>query len=246
MPEPSNCSNYAILSSLASSLDRMREAEWHIRMMEEHYHCADHFRWSLNSFLRTLKEVLQLVSMEIQSHSEIVPWFQEEKRKLKAEPLISFLYKQRDDVVHKSMLLPASSGFIGFTRGRGLKLGISSPIDPKDDSETAMLKYIHFAAKEKDFLGILYDEEDGSGEYSCVQREWRLAEFPDNELTELAGQAWEKVSALVMEVAIKLGAKVVPQKIRLGNPDHVRFKTYRPEWIKRQLEEAKKEMAIEN
>jgi hypothetical protein len=208
-------------------------------MMEEHYHKADRFRWSLNSFLRTIKEVLQLVTMEVQQHKEVSTWLRKEKRKLSQEPLIDFLFKQRDIIVHKSMLKPESRGTVGFTRGRGLKLGLGMPIDPLADSEDAILRYIYFAAKDKDFLGILYTEEDGGGEYTCVQREWRLDKFPDQELTHLAAHAWERVAQLTLDVATKLGASVIEPKFELANPNRIQFEIYPPEWVKEQLEKAK-------
>ncbi len=212
-------------------------------MMEEHYHKADRFRWSLNSFLRTIKEVIQLVTMEIQQHPEVSDWLREEKKKLSKEPLMNFLFKQRDMVVHKSMLKPASKGTVGFTRGRGLKIGLGMPIDPLADSEDAILRYIHFCAKDKDFLGILYTEEDGSGEYTCVQREWRLDKFPDQELTQLAARAWERVARLTLDSATKLGANVIDPTFELGNPNHVQFEIYTPDWVKEQLEKAKARVA---
>jgi len=234
-----NCPNHEILESLSSTLDRLDESAWHIRMMEQHYHHADCFRWSLNSFLRSLKEVVQLLTMDVQGNSEVVKWLREEKGKLNDEPLVAFLFKQRDIVVHRTMLKPASKGTVGFTRGRGLKLGLGMPIDPLADSEDAILRYIYFAAKEKDFLGILYTEEDGGGEYTCVQREWRMEQFPDTELTKLAAQAWERVAKLTLNTATKLGASVIEPKFELQNPNRVQFEIYRPEWVKEKLEYAK-------
>lgn len=239
------CNNFTALKSIESSLDRLQEAAWFIRMMEEHYHQADQFRWSLNSFLRTIKEVLQILTMEVQSQKDVAAWLKGEKEALNGDPLISFLYKQRDVVVHKAMLKPASNGTVGFTRGRGLKLGIGLPIDPLEDSEIAILKYIHFAAKDKDFLGILYTEDDGSGEYTCVQREWRLDRFPDKEITQLAAEAWERVAGVTLGAATRLGADVVVPKFKLGNPDRVQFEIYNPEWVKEQLEKAKAHIAKE-
>jgi hypothetical protein len=245
MTASGGCKNYEILKSLESSLDRVHEAAWFIRLMEEHYHRADQFRWSLNSFLRALKEVLQLVTMEVQQNKGLSAWLRTEKERLHGDPLIASLFKQRDVVVHKAMLKPASKGTVGFTRGRGLKLGLGFPIDPLDDSEIAILKYIYFAARDKDFLGILYTEEDGGGEYTCVQREWRLEQFPDEELTQLAARAWEQVAKVAYEAATKLGAQIIEPKFKLGNPNRVQFEIYRPEWVKEQLEKAKAEVANE-
>ncbi|MBB1601776.1 hypothetical protein A9977_17190 [Variovorax sp. UMC13] len=207
--------------------------------MEDHYHQADRFRWSLNSFLRALKEVVQLVTMEVQQRSEVSTWLKAEKLALSQEPLISLLFKQRDVVVHKSMLKPASKGSVGYTRGRGLKIGLGLPIDPLADSEAAIIRYIQYVAKDMDFLGILYTEEDGGGEYTCVQREWRLEQAPDQELTQLAAQAWERVAKLTLDAATKLGAHVIEPKFKLRDPNHVQFEVYAPSWVKEQLALAK-------
>lgn len=237
------CPNLEILQSLQSSLDRLQEASWFIRMMEEHYHKADQFRWSLCSFLRSLKEVLQLVTMEVQNNKDMVDWLRGERNRLSEDPVVSYLFNQRDVVVHRAMLKPASKGTVGFTRGRGLKLGLTWPIDPLDDSKVAILKYIHFAVKDEDFLGILYTDADGSDEYTCVQREWRLDQFPDEEVTSLAAKAWELVAQVTYEAATRLGAKVGEPKFMLGNPNQVQFEIYNPEWVKEQWEAAKRHLA---
>jgi hypothetical protein len=233
------CPNLAIFQSLESSLDRQEEAAWFIRSMEKNYHRADQFRWCLNSFLRALKEVPQLISMEVQGNAAVVQWLRGQQAALRADPLLDFLFKQRDVIVHKSMLKPASRGIVGFTRGRGMKLGMGMPIDPLADSTDAILRYIHVAAQDKDFLGILYSEEDGSGEYTCVQREWRLQAFPDVEITRLCATAWERVAGLTLATAEKLGADVITPEFELRDPNSIQFEIYRPEWIKEQLELAK-------
>lgn len=237
------CPNRKIFDSLSSSFDRIDEAAWFIRLMEKNYHSADKFRWSLNSFLRTLKEVMQLVSMETQRNKEISKLVSAKKIALSNDPLIAFLYKQRDIVVHKEMLKPASSGSVGFTRGRGMKLGMGLPIDPLSDSEEAIKRYIYTAAKKDDFLGILYTEEDGGGEYTCVQRQWRLSQFPDMEITKLAASAWEKVAQAFFDVAGEMGAELIKPTFKLGNPNKVQFEIYNPEWVREQLEHFKKLIA---
>lgn len=238
-----NCPNRKVFDSLSFSFDRIDEAAWFIRLMEDNYHKADKFRWSLNSFLRTLKEIMQLVTMEVQGDKKLSRLVTDKKSELSKDPLIGFLYKQRDIVVHKSMLKPASSGSVGFTRGRGMKLGLGLPIDPLSDSEEGIKRYIYHAAKDKDFLGILYTEEDGGGEYTCVHREWKLEQFPEDEITKLAATAWEKVAQAFFDVAGEMGAQLIKPTFKLGNPNHIQFEIYNPEWVKEQLAHAKQWVA---
>jgi hypothetical protein len=237
--KPSSCDNHKLLEKISSSLDRLEEAGWFIRLMEDNYHYADRFRWSLNSFLRTLKEVQQILTMELQQNKEASDWLKVRREELSTDGLLSFLFKQRDIVVHKQMLKPASSGSVGFTKGRGMKLGLGMPIDPLEDSEVAILKYIWFAAKDLDFMGILYAEEDGSGEYTCVERVWRLDTFPEREVTELAVEAWKMVASLATGAAEKLGAAVSAPSFELRNANRVRIKIFPPEFVKTNLESAK-------
>ncbi len=121
-----------------------------------------------------------------------------------------------------------------------MKLGLGLPIDPLRDSEEAIKRYICTAAKKTDFLGILYTEEDGGGEYTCVQRQWRLSQFPEMEITELAASAWEKVAQAFFDVAGQMGAKLIKPTFKLGDPNQVQFEIYDPEWVKEQLEYFKK------
>ena len=120
-----------------------------------------------------------------------------------------------------------------------MKLGLGLPIDPLSDSEESIKWYIYFAAKETDFLGILYTEEDGCGEYTCVQREWKLAQFPEDEITKLAATAWERVAQSFFDVAGEMGVQLIKPTFELSNPNHVQFEIYKPEWVKEQLENAK-------
>lgn len=235
----SSCPNHKLLEQVSSSLDRLEEAAWFIRLMEDNYHYADRFRWSLNSFLRVLKEVQQVLTMELQHHKEAAAWLKSHREELSSDGLLSFLYKQRDIVVHKRMLKPASSGIVGFTRGKGIKLGLGVPIDPLEDSEVAILKYIWYAVRDSDFMGILYTEEDGSGEYTCVERVWRIEAFPEKEITELATEAWGKVATLAAGAAEKLGASVSVPLFELRHANHVRIKIFPPEFVKENLISAK-------
>ena len=175
----------------------------------------------------------------MQGNKKLLKLVADKKVELSKDPMIEFLYKQRNIVVHKSMLKPASSGVIGFTRGHGMKLGLGLPIDPLSDSEEGIKRYIYFAAKERDFLGILYTEDDDCGEYTCVQREWKLEQFPEDEVTKLAATAWEKVAQSFFDVAGEMGAQLIKPVFELANPNHVQFEIDKPEWVKEQLEQAK-------
>ena len=84
-----NCKNYQIFQELESSFDRLNEASWNIKQMESNYHNADHFRWAFNSFLRTLKEIISMLSAELQNDNpEIKEIIKSKKEELKKDHLV--------------------------------------------------------------------------------------------------------------------------------------------------------------
>ena len=191
---------------LTSSLDRFQEAHFWIHMLEKHYHLANPFRWYLNVFLKALKEVPQLLKMELQNEGRFKVWFEAHQVQLEADPLIDYLSKERDVVVHRHMLLPKSGGVIGVTEGRGIKHGFSFPIDPLEDSDHAMECYLQFARKHGDVFDLLTPDEES---LPCVQRKWKLESF-DEELIELCATAWLRLGKTIAVVLGWLGEDVPP------------------------------------
>lgn len=237
------CNNYQILNQIEGSFDRLSEANWWICMMQTYYHHADQFRWSLNSFLRSFKEIIQILTMELQVATEHLEWFKAEKALLNQDPIVDYLHKQRDISVHRSMLKPASKGVVGFARGKVLKLGMQIPIDPLANSESAILDYIEIAARKKDMLGILYEEEDGSGEYTCVKREWHFPNYPDVDISSLACQAWQRTASLIFRTGEKLGAAIVEPELVAQPLEDIQIMLFDPKWIKAKLAQARKKVS---
>ena len=215
---------------LASTIDRFQEAHLWLHTMEDYYHFADKFRWSLNAFLKALNEVPNLIGMELQNQPGFPKWFRDHRHALKSDPLIHALSKGRDRVVHKSMLLPKSTAAVGITEGRGMKLGFGINITPLYDSDHAMHAYLAAG----DVLDVLFPDEDS---LPCVEREWRLPDF-DEELIDLCSRAWLRVNDTVADVLKWLGEDVPPLTLSCRRPHQaVRFKTYRRDTLRKWLAE---------
>lgn len=191
---------------LSASIDRMHEAHFWLHSMESHYHEADQFRWCFNAFLRSLKEISQLITMEVQGNKEVANWFKGHKDNLNNDPLLKVLSKNRDFVVHQSMLLPLSSGTIGLSEGNKIKFGLGYPIHPLEDSAKAIHDIL---IKTEDVFGILQEDDDT---IPCVHRSWKIKEF-DEELANLCAKAWLRVSETIRLVLQELGEMLPPQDL---------------------------------
>lgn len=194
-------SQEAAYDSISAALDRFEEAHFWIHMMEQYYHSANPFRWHLNVFLKALKEVPDLIQMALQNETGFSQWFKDERVKLREDPLIDALSKHRDFVVHRSMLLPKSSGWVGMAEGRGLKHAFNVPIDPREDSDSAIYRFAELT-KDNDIFGLLSPDDDSM---PCVQREWRLPDFEDD-LVDLCSKAWLRLGELIDAVLRWQGA----------------------------------------
>lgn len=222
---------------LAAALDRFQEAHFWIHAMEQSYHSADHFRWHLNVFLKALKEVPSLIQMALQNDPGFVTWFDTHATGIKADPLLAKLAKQRDFVVHRGALQLASKGELGITEFRGMKLGLSYPVRPWEDSDEAMERFLDIVASKGDAFGFLNDDEDS---LPCIHREWRLPDF-DDEVVDLCAKAWLRLGETVAEVLRWLGTE--PPALSLDcrhSNQRVRFKTYDRSRLRARVTELKK------
>ncbi len=190
--------------------DRLEEAHHHLHAMERFYHHADEFRWSLNSFLRSTKEVPQILSSELEHQPEFHKWIREERKTLRADPLLSHLSKTRDFLVHRGMLIPRSSGFVGTADSRGLTFGLNMSILATENSDDALRGYIAVAERFDDPVGVLYPDNSS---VACVQREWKMDPF-EEDLLKLAADAWHRLGDMVSRVAHE--SKVDHPPIRLS------------------------------
>jgi hypothetical protein len=177
----------------------------------EDYHRADPFRYSLNSFLRVLKEVPQIVQMQLQHEPGFKVFFATVRRTLEQDALFGALAKKRDFIVHHGMLIPKSTVHVGASRGRGtgingIKIAMPFPASPSEDSDAVMARFIAFCEEHPRAFGAFGPASD---QYACVHRVWVLSDFPDVEIRALAATAWKHVGSMLGAVLVWLGHDLV-------------------------------------
>lgn len=197
---------------IEATLDRFQEAHFWLHCMEDSYHTSDHFRWFLNVFLKALNEIPALLKTELQNDDAWRVWYKPMHAALKIDPLISFLSLKRNFVVHQSMLVPKSKGAVGITELRGMKLSCGIPVNPFEDSDEAMNRYLKVAAEHGDFLGLLIRDEDS---IPCVHRTWQLEQF-DEEIVALCSKAWLRTGRNITASLQFLGQEIAPYSLNCG------------------------------
>lgn len=186
------------------TLDRFQEAHYWIHMLEAHYHNATLFRWHLNTFLRTLKEIRQILQMDLQRNKLLVEWFRAEKEKLNKNDLLNYFGKTRDIIVHQSRLVPTSSAHVGLSdASKKIRIGFPFPIHPLEDSDDALKRFVEFIRADTTVFSreLFMPDEDT---IPCIQREWRLPEFKE-ELIVLCVSAWLRIGETITGALSVLG-----------------------------------------
>jgi hypothetical protein len=184
---------------LSAALDRHAEAHWHLHQLNENYHRADPFRWSLNSFLRALKEVPQQIQMHMQNQPGFSAWFRPHKQELERDPLFKLFSEHRDFVVHRGTLIPKSTVQVGVLKagGAAIRLGVPFTSHPMEDTDHVMVRFVEMCQREPVLAGLARPQGD---QLPYVHREWRLNEFPDEEIRFVVVRAWKRVGETISAV----------------------------------------------
>ena len=191
-------------SKIEAALDRWSECHWYIHQMEAHYHEPDLFRYSLNSLIRSIKEIPQILEMELQNHKSYKDKLKSIIGGLKKNELVRKLSKQRDFIVHQGMLGVLSTGHIGTTEGGGFKIAIGFNVDPYESSYEAYDRYKDICRKNDVFRGAFGPDCDS---LPCIRREWKLPAFPETEALDLAVPGWRAAGEVISNIVVNLGGE---------------------------------------
>jgi hypothetical protein len=191
-------------SDIEYALDRWVESHWYIHQMEDNYHTPDLFRYCVNSFIRSIREVPQLLSMELQNHANYKTTFKQIIYSINQDGLLSLLHKKRDFIVHRGMLELSSEGMVGTTEGRGVKIGIPFRVHPNEASTDAYERFKNICRQDKFIRGLAGPDCDS---WPCIVRYWRIQEFEGLDLLDLSVSAWRKVGGGLSELVKLLGGE---------------------------------------
>jgi hypothetical protein len=211
-------------TKIESALDRWSECHWHIHQMEVNYHTPDSFRYSFNSFVRAIKEIPQILNMELQNDPRYQATFKPVISSLKKNDLFSLLHETRDFIVHRGMLEVLSSGIVGTTEGKSVKIASGFHVAPY---ETTLEAYERFKEKcrcDKIIRGWLGPDCDSK---PFIRREWKIPDIPDRDLLELAIEAWRLVGEVLSSIVINLGGEALDLSFSCGHdPEKIKVQEF--------------------
>ena len=193
-------------AAIGASLDRWRECHWHLHQMELHYHDPDPFRYSLNSFIRSAKEVPGILMADLQSDTHVRTSIDAHLQKLNANALFATLKQRRDFLVHRGMLAPKSRGSVGTTEGGRIKITFPFPVAAHESSDEAYERYKAACRADRVWRQLSGPDCDST---PTIWRTWLIEEFPDKDLLEVAFEAWLLIGEVLSAVVIAFGGSAL-------------------------------------
>ena len=211
-------------SKIESALDRWTECHWHIHQMENNYHLPDPFRYSLNSFIRSVKEIPQLLQMGLQNSPDYQGTYKPFVDSIRSNPLFSKLSMRRDFIVHEGMLNVLSTGHIGCVEGKKVKISFRFPVSPLESSDDAYERFKQLCRSDSTIRSMVGPDCDSS---PCVWREWKIEDFPDMELLELTITAWRLIGEVISKIVVLHGGENLDLTFSCGHdPASIKRKVF--------------------
>ena len=140
----------------------------------------------------------------------------------------------RDFIVHRGMLAMASSGHVGTTEGRGIKIAIQFPVAPHESTDEAYERYKEYCKAENGFRGLSGPDCDS---WPMIRREWMIPDFPDTELLQLAIDAWTRSGQTISAIVEALGADPLDLSLSCRHDaERVKTKEYSQEEFFREVD----------
>ncbi|MCF6282076.1 MAG: hypothetical protein L3J28_07675 [Candidatus Polarisedimenticolaceae bacterium] len=199
-----NCAH----DKIDAALDRLQESHWYLHQIELHYHDADALRYSMNAFIRSLREIPDMVTMSLQNQDGFRKWHKPLRCELELEDhLYSQVIRHRRHIVHKSMLKPESKACVATIRGHTIKMQFGFYVDPFEDSDAAIQRFLTMSKDDPILLQALAPDEVQS---LALIREWHIDGF-DEEIIEAFRNSWLRVTAYLSDILIKLGGEPFPE-----------------------------------
>ncbi len=206
------------------ALDRWMECHWHLHQMEASYHEPDAFRYALNSFIRAFKEVPQLLTMQIQNHSDLKNAIEPVFKALRDSDLYRVLTTKRNFLVHQGMLDLESRGSAGTTEGHKVKISFPFRVHPWESSNEAYVRYKEVCRTDKMMRSLIGPDCDSA---PAIWRTWLIREFPGRDLLDVAFEAWTKLGEVLSATVEARGAEPLDLSMPCRHdPEHVKVRRF--------------------
>ena len=172
--------------------DKLQRANYFRFQMKDAGGNRDHFRWNLEAFLEAARSVTDIMHTEYTRKKSpgFDDWHREKTKEMIADPVMHFLLKKRNEVVHAKVV---------EVQGRH-RADITEDLSPLTETVTVVVTRADRTVVETQHVPTVAVEPVASSQpVSASQFIWTFQEFPDRDVISVVEEILSKLERLVVE-----------------------------------------------
>lgn len=186
--------NYTKICPILATHDIFEQAHYHLHECIKNYHNPTQFRFNLNSFIQSLRNITFALQSEKRKIPDFEIWYSEIQEILKNNDLLRKFVEGRNVVVKQGMLETKSKISTGLFRYRVEKACFILDVSPFTES-----KDVFELSKKLLIPGFVSPEHIFIGEEIGIKREWIVETISKNEIIGECNKAWKTLGIVVGE-----------------------------------------------
>lgn len=209
--------NYEHECPIINTHDKFVETWWFLTRIAEYYHNEKLFRFYLNAFVQSLRNITFMLQNEKSCIPDFDKWYLKKQEKMRSNPLLRNFVDSRNYVVKQRMLKAKSKVEMGLFRGYKMKLVF------KHEFDDPFINTIDIFSKFKDhFIDWFIGKDHGAiGEQFGVRRQWIVEDLGDEEVLSLCIKAYKEIEKIIDEAHIKINRIFISPNLEIGELEKV-------------------------
>lgn len=204
--------NYEHECPIVNTHDKFVETWWFLTRIAEYYHNEKLFRFYLNAFVQSLRNITFMLQNEKSSIPNFDEWYSKKQENMRSNPLLRNFVESRNYVVKQRMLKTKSKVEMGLFRGYKMKL-----VFPHEFDDPFINTIDIFSKFEDHFIDWFIGKEHGAiGEQFGVRRQWIVEDLGDEEVLSLCLKAYKEMEKIIYEAHIKINRLFISPTIEIG------------------------------
>ncbi|WP_057938817.1 hypothetical protein [Algoriphagus resistens] len=191
--------NYTKVCPILATHDTFEQAHYHLHQCILNYHNPSQFRFNLNSFIQSLRNITFALQSEKRKIPDFDVWYSKKQEQLKENDLLKKFVEGRNVVVKQGMLESKSKVSSGLFKFRKEKACVIMDIPPFTESKNVLE-----LAKKIWIPGFVAPEHIFIGEEIGIKREWVIESISEKEIISECNSAWIALGNLVGEAHNKI------------------------------------------
>jgi hypothetical protein len=179
---------------IPATVEKFTESHYFLIKMCEKYHFPLEFRFNLNAFIQSFRNISFVFKSEENKIENFEKWYAEKQEKMITDEVLKSFVITRNLVVKQDMLKARSKAFIGVFKDGRIKSETINEVSPFLDTEFL------FEKGKEIYTGLTLDRAHSSvGEEIGIKREWVVETVSEREILTVCVEGFKFMYGIISE-----------------------------------------------